>query len=184
MSLGYRIYSHLPSSKKAIMANSLSSLQSYTVHSVLRVEFLSNLERGGEPTSITAKSAHVVFFSHFCSILSIIHIFYRQGDEIWEQMRVSRVPRHAARLDSQGRFEVSSHNWFSNQFIEIHRRSIIVCFLSLSAKAGLNHRVHTEWQWPISGAHPIMDGKISPGWWGWGVHAHSLSLYLPSRTKL
>jgi hypothetical protein len=28
------------------------------------------------------------------------------------------------------------------------------------------------------------DGKISPAWWGWGVHAHPLSLYLPSRTKL
>ncbi len=24
------------------------------------------------------------------------------------------------------------------------------------------------------------EGKISPGWWGWGVHAHPLSLYLPS----
>jgi hypothetical protein len=28
------------------------------------------------------------------------------------------------------------------------------------------------------------DGKISPGWSGWGVHAHPLSLCLPSRTKL
>jgi hypothetical protein len=28
------------------------------------------------------------------------------------------------------------------------------------------------------------DGKMSPGWWGWGVHEHPLSLYLPSRTKL
>ncbi len=28
------------------------------------------------------------------------------------------------------------------------------------------------------------DGKNSPGWWGWGVHALPLSLYLPSRTKL
>ncbi len=28
------------------------------------------------------------------------------------------------------------------------------------------------------------DEKISPGWCGWGVHAHPLSLYLPSRTKL
>ncbi len=27
------------------------------------------------------------------------------------------------------------------------------------------------------------DGKINSGWWGWGVHAHPLSLYLPSRTK-
>ncbi len=28
------------------------------------------------------------------------------------------------------------------------------------------------------------EGKISPGWWGWGVHAHPLSLHLPSPVKL
>ncbi len=28
------------------------------------------------------------------------------------------------------------------------------------------------------------DGKIGPGWWGWGMHAHPLSLNLPSRPKL
>jgi hypothetical protein len=28
------------------------------------------------------------------------------------------------------------------------------------------------------------DGKISPCWLGWGVHAHPLSLYLPSCKKL
>ncbi len=28
------------------------------------------------------------------------------------------------------------------------------------------------------------EGKISPGWWGWGVHAHPLSLLLPSPVKL
>ncbi len=28
------------------------------------------------------------------------------------------------------------------------------------------------------------DGKIIPACWGWGVHALSLSLYLPSRAKL
>jgi hypothetical protein len=28
------------------------------------------------------------------------------------------------------------------------------------------------------------DGNISPCWWGWGVHDHPISLYLPSRTKL
>ncbi len=48
------------------------------------------------------------------------------------------------------------------------------------------HRVITEWQRPLSGVHSIMMEKISPGWWGWGpgVHAHPLSLYLPSRKKL
>ncbi len=28
------------------------------------------------------------------------------------------------------------------------------------------------------------EGKISPGWWGWGVHAHPLSSHLPSPVKL
>ncbi len=28
------------------------------------------------------------------------------------------------------------------------------------------------------------DGKIRPGWWGWRVHDHHLSLYLPLCTKL
>ncbi len=28
------------------------------------------------------------------------------------------------------------------------------------------------------------EGKISLGWWGWGVHAHPLSLHLPSPVKL
>jgi hypothetical protein len=33
---------------------------------------------------------------------------------------------------------MEGHNWFLSQFVEIPRRSIVVCFLSLSAKAGLN----------------------------------------------
>jgi hypothetical protein len=75
-----------------------------------------------------------------------------------------------------------------------------------------SHRVHTEWQRPLSGVHKEYtesgngrflaytksthrvataafgrtfhhEGKISPGWWG-GVQAHPLSLYLPSPVKL
>jgi hypothetical protein len=33
---------------------------------------------------------------------------------------------------------VEGHNWFLNQFVEIPRRSVIVFFFALSAKAGLN----------------------------------------------
>jgi hypothetical protein len=33
---------------------------------------------------------------------------------------------------------MEGQNKFLNQFVEILRRSIIVCFLSLSAKAGIN----------------------------------------------
>jgi hypothetical protein len=34
---------------------------------------------------------------------------------------------------------VDGNNWFLKQFAKIHRRSFVVCFLSLSEKAGLNH---------------------------------------------
>ncbi len=56
--------------------------------------------------------------------------------------------------------------------------------LIIPIKTGRNHRAHTEWQWPISEIHPIMMEKSAWLWWGWGVHAHPLSLYWPSRTKL
>jgi hypothetical protein len=37
-----------------------------------------------------------------------------------------------------------------------------------------HRRVHKEWQRPLSGVHSIHhDGKISPGWWGWGGGASS-----------
>ncbi len=45
-------------------------------------------------------------------------------------------------------------------------------------------RVRTEWQRPLSGGIFHHVGKIRPGWWGWGVQAHPLSLFLPSRTQL
>ncbi len=48
---------------------------------------------------------------------------------------------------------------------------------------GWHHRVHrvaTAAFWRIFSD----EGKISPGWWGWGVHAHPLSLHLPSPVKL
>jgi hypothetical protein len=34
---------------------------------------------------------------------------------------------------------VDGNNWFLNPFAEIPRRSFVICFLSLSEKAGLNH---------------------------------------------
>ncbi len=46
------------------------------------------------------------------------------------------------------------------------------------------HRVHTDWQRPLSGVHSIMMVKSAkPGEVG-GVHALPPSLYLPSRAKL
>jgi hypothetical protein len=54
--------------------------------------------------------------------------------------------------------------------------------LTLYSK-GVHHRVHTRVAM-VDFWRTFHHGKISPGWWGWGVHAHPLSLYLPSRTKL
>jgi len=46
---------------------------------------------------------------------------------------------------------MDGHNWFLNQFVEIPRRSIMVCFLSLSAKAGLNFPTFdNSCSWPPS----------------------------------
>jgi hypothetical protein len=42
------------------------------------------------------------------------------------------------------------------------------------------HRVATAAFWRTFSD----EGKISPGWWGWGVHAHPFSLHLPSPVKL
>ncbi len=33
---------------------------------------------------------------------------------------------------------MEGHNWFLNQFVQITKRSVIVCFLSLLEKAGLS----------------------------------------------
>jgi hypothetical protein len=41
---------------------------------------------------------------------------------------------------------VDGHNWVLNQFVEIPLRSIIVCYLSLLAKAGI--KPPTIWDQP------------------------------------
>jgi hypothetical protein len=46
----------------------------------------------------------------------------------------------------------SDKNWFLNQFVEIPWRSIIVCYLSLSANAGLNlppFEISCSWPPPL-----------------------------------
>ncbi len=53
----------------------------------------------------------------------------------------------------------------------------------LTAGQSLHHRVHrvaTAAFWRTF-SH---EGKIGPGWWGWGVHAYPLLLHLPSPVKL
>jgi hypothetical protein len=52
--------------------------------------------------------------------------------------------------------------------------------LYLSTRDTSYHRVVTSAFWRTF-SH---EGKIRPGWWGWGEHAHPLSLHLPSPVKL
>jgi hypothetical protein len=69
---------------------------------------------------------------------------------------------------------VEGHKWFLNQFVEIPRRSIIVCFLSLSAKAGWNlsqFEISCSWQPPHvfpmergGGGCSLEDAKEGPGY--------------------
>jgi hypothetical protein len=80
---------------------------------------------------------------------------------------------------------MEGHNWVLNRFVWIPRRSIIVCFFSLLAKAGLN-RTLTEYEgqtfFPVVGIgspHPLIRKEVLllPLWvqegdtlaWGGGV---------------
>ncbi len=47
-----------------------------------------------------------------------------------------------------------------------------------------NLRVHTEWRIAYFWRTSHYDGKISPGWWGWGGGRPPPFSLLPSRTKL
>jgi hypothetical protein len=61
----------------------------------------------------------------------------------------------------------------------------LIIYSQIKAFAGRwGHRVHIEWQRPVSGVHSIMMEKLAQVGEVGGVHAHPLSLYLPSRTKL
>ncbi len=72
------------------------------------------------------------------------------------------------------------------------RNTSINCTSTLSTNETRTKKTHqkvtsteyTELQPLLSGVHSVMRVKISPGWWGWGVHAHPLSLHLPSPVKL
>ncbi len=55
------------------------------------------------------------------------------------------------------------------------------CLLLLSFCPQSTHRVAMASTFWRTFHH---DGKISPAWRRWGLHAHPLSLYLPSLTKL
>jgi hypothetical protein len=57
---------------------------------------------------------------------------------------------------------------------------------SLSSPSHIFSTTETERQWPLSGVHTIVRVKSAQdgGGGGRGLHALSLSLYLPSRTKL
>jgi hypothetical protein len=50
------------------------------------------------------------------------------------------------------------------------------CIAFLSAGNSLPHRVHTEWQWPLSGVHSIMMEKSAQAGEDWGCTPNPLSL--------
>ncbi len=56
---------------------------------------------------------------------------------------------------------MEGHNWFQKKFVKIPRRSIIVCFLSLSAKAGSNlSPLEISWAWPQSRICPSICNRF------------------------
>jgi hypothetical protein len=60
----------------------------------------------------------------------------------------------------------------------------LMCYTHTLGETPDDHRVHTEWQWPLSGVNSIMMVKSARPGEGGGVHAVPLTLYLPSRAKL
>jgi hypothetical protein len=79
------------------------------------------------------------------------------------------------------RDDPNNYNYCSESASEFSFPAFLLCHASIFS--GVHHRVHTEWQLPISGVHPIMMEKSALADEG-GVHAHPLSLCLPSCTKL
>ncbi len=72
-------------------------------------------------------------------------------------------------------------NWISWYIRKISFSFFLCCSIFSGMEPKSTHRVAIADFWRIS----HHDGKISPGWWGWGLHAHPLSTcVLPSRTQL
>jgi hypothetical protein len=70
-----------------------------------------------------------------------------------------------------------------NRFIQkIEKIGLIAMSLleAVGRRSHIVHRVVTSAFWRTFNH----EGKIRPGWWGWRVHAHPLSLHLPSPVKL
>ncbi len=65
-------------------------------------------------------------------------------------------------------------------FFVIILTSQLFFWLAVGSVQNRVHRVATAAFWRTF-QH---EGKSSPGWWVWGVHAHPLSLHLPSPVKL
>ncbi len=63
--------------------------------------------------------------------------------------------------------------------------STVIINLNVKSTDAIAHRVHTEWQRPLSGVHSIMMEKLAQaGEGGEGCTPTPLSLHLPSRSKL
>jgi len=95
-------------------------------------------------------------FMHFC----VMYMWLKKG------MIFQKIENYA--------YHTTGNVWFFTKYI------CVLDFLSSTAQS-----THTEWRRWLSGVHSIMMEKCTQAeWCGWGVHAHPLSLYLPSHTKL
>jgi hypothetical protein len=65
---------------------------------------------------------------------TIVPIWDRMKGALLPPLNISNTGVHIRALSVESLME--EHHWVLNQFVKISRRSIIVCFLSLSDKAG------------------------------------------------
>jgi hypothetical protein len=80
-----------------------------------------------------------------------------------------------------GRWFIGGNHWQRRGRLHVWERACVVFSpVSTWVQSHSAHRVATAALWRTF-SH---EGKISPGWWGWGEHAHPLSLHLPSPVKL
>ncbi len=85
---------------------------------------------------VTVRLLDMMLSSYTVKKVSGFPVNYSPLGRVW--LVSSRLGTEKANLVLQCSLEsfMEGHNWFLSQFVEIPRRSIMVCFLSLSVKAG------------------------------------------------
>ncbi len=100
------------------------------------------------------------------------------GSQFW------RGDRHCGVIGIQCIYFAFSILW-NITFLSLATTTLAMLTFSYSSTVGnastmVETTEYTGWQWPLSGGYSIMMVKS----WVWGMPAHPLSLYPPSRTKL